>query len=837
MTSKADMPALVGTVDVLEGAPRELWLSRTRNCRRRLIEIMRKLRGALVPAVAEVDQALELTLMCRFIRDRKPAALPLPEIDPAGMTTHDVCHALRQAANASLLKSVFDPVDFGSRVLLPHSLWRAILSADVGWCDRAGRFVRLPATALGEFHQLCLAERDTGRARQRRAQGIHYTPVALADYLTLRVLDRLFVSREFQPPVRILDPSCGGGTFLLAALRYLMNRKDNPSPQETLDLLAESLFGTDIDPEAVATTRRSLLLAAWDALVALDIRDDDRELIVPDLRNNFVCQDFLASCDSPGQFQAILGGPPFVRTHEMLRNDPGCVERYRAKYRTARSGQFDLFMPFFEEAVGQLAERGWLGWSVASTFLRTSAGRILRSLIGQSCSVHELIEFEDSKVYPDAVTQIVLVLLEKERREVASRHVWITGTGAIRGKLASLWSGGDDHPNVIVRELPASAWRSSEWSFATAAEQLMLERIRSAGSALDHLPVSICQGLVTGADPLFLFPRCGSTTEGETLVQCRNEGREFFLETAMLRPVVRSREIKGYGRPYSRTVCLTPYDRAGQLVAESVLRDRYPLAYKYLLTHREALTARRGIRPREWYALRSTSCLALASGPRVFLKLICSGSDFTIDTEEQYLGHAGTLMLVADGRQIDPFYLLAVLNSKVFWFFVRQTMPTMGHGRHVLRRGTLRRFPLVVSSSSCDAREQIAGLARSLLEGLPQSERPRVRTDVERRVTELYEIDSDELSARKPGDHRSSCASRSRTNTAGLEPIILRRPAHPGHGKRPLLHPPKNDPHPLVRLLCRVASRPRVEDDAELDTAHRSGRREPRIARIISEVL
>jgi len=389
--------------------------------------------------------------------------------------------------------------------------------------------------------------------------------------------------------LRILDPSCGGGTFLLAALRYLLQRHGDPSPQETLDLLGASLFGSDIDPQAVMATRRALLLAAWDALLASGNEASISGLRVPDIGQNIVCQDFLAASGRLSQFHAILGGPPFVRIHEMLRADPDRVERYRAKYRTARSGQFDLFMPFFEEAVRQLAEGGWLGWSVASTFLRTSSGRSLRSLLGGSCAVHELTEFEDSKVYPDAVTQIVLVLLEKGRREVSCRHAWITGAGGLRDKLAALWSGGDHHPNVTVRELPATACLSSDWSFGSAAERSLLDRIRDAGTPLGRLPVSICQGLVTGADPVFLLRRGGSTEDGQTLVQGRDQSYAFFVESALLQPVVRNRDIKGYGRLSSRTVCLTPYDRSGRLLPESVLRDCQPLAYQYLLKHREAL--------------------------------------------------------------------------------------------------------------------------------------------------------------------------------------------------------------------------------------------------------
>jgi hypothetical protein len=195
-----------------------------------------------------------------------------------------------------------------------------------------------------------------------------------------------------------------------------------------------------------------------------------------------------------------------------------------------------------------------------------------------------------------------------------------------------------------------------------------------------------------------------------------------------------------------------PYDGSGRLLPEDVLRTRYPKAYRYLLGHRETLARRRGIGPGAWYALRSAAILTSVAGPKVFLKLICSGGDFTIDREGRYLGHAGTIVLATDQRQVDPFYLLGVLNSPVFWFFVRQTMPTMGHGRHILRRATLRRFPLVVSSSSQNARQHIADAVRGLLaEGVGQAVRARLLADVERLVAELYGIDPVASLTSEPG--------------------------------------------------------------------------------------
>jgi hypothetical protein len=580
--------------------------------------------------------------------------------------------------------------------------------------------------------------------------------VSLADYLTSRVLDCIERCHADWMPLRILDPSCGGGTFLLAAFRWLLQRQAGLSPQQTLDLLGKSLFGIDIDPQAVVWARRALLLAAWDALLASDDESAETALQVPDLRRNIICNDFLVPGQTlpdgfPNELHVILGGPPFVRIHELMRGDTSRVERYRAEYRTARSGQLDLFMPFFEEAIRRLCGGGWLGWSVSSTFLRTASGQRLRSYLGGSCTIHELTEIEDRKVYPDAVTQIVLALLEKGQGELPCRHVWVAGNGGLRDKLAALWAGKEGHAALRVRELPAPTFWRSDWSLSSVTERSLLNRLKEAGVPLGRLRVSIVQGVVTGADPVFLLHRIGSTEDGQTLVQGRDRRRHWLLESSLLRPVIRNRDIQGYGPLSPRTMCLTPYDSSGRLLPETVLRTQYRNTYRYLLRHRDALARRRGIEPGAWYALRSTPCLALSAGPRVMLKLICSGGDFTMDCEGRYSGHAGTLALVTDQRQVDPFYLLGVLNSRVFWFFVRHTMPTMGEGRHVLRRSTLRRFPLVVSGSSEDGRQQIANAVRGLLGiGEPAPVRPQVLADIERLVAQLYGIEPAELLAETP---------------------------------------------------------------------------------------
>ena len=124
--------------------------------------------------------------------------------------------------------------------------------------------------------------------------------------------------------------------------------------------------------------------------------------------------------------------------------------------------------------------------------------------------------------------------------------------------------------------------------------------------------VTMCQGLVTGADAVFLLRRVGSTADGTTVVQGRGRrGRHLFLESIMLRSVIRSRDITGYGPLAPRTVCVVAQDDRGRPIPEERLRTRHPKTHHYLSGHRDALARRKGARP--WHALRSSSCLALPS--------------------------------------------------------------------------------------------------------------------------------------------------------------------------------------------------------------------------------
>src|SRR5205823_5762139 len=101
---------------------------------------------------------------------------------------------------------------------------------------------------------------------------------------------------------RILDPSCGCGVFLVAALRYIFawlekarqatDDQRELSLQDRLDILGRMIIGTDLDTQAVEWTKRGLLLTAWEGLGRDVGNADELPAAVPDLSGNIVARDF-----------------------------------------------------------------------------------------------------------------------------------------------------------------------------------------------------------------------------------------------------------------------------------------------------------------------------------------------------------------------------------------------------------------------------------------------------------------------------------------------------------------------------------------------------------------
>jgi len=260
-----------------------------------------------------VDDLLAIAVLLDYLRRSGRADLPqISEVHESLSCPSVAAIAIAISATAadSFISAVLDPQAFLDNLSVPRRMfedhWQCRLRDATSLLYRDKR---IPLSLFGDFHQICTGnplDRESsvteGRGK-RRARGMFYTPAPIVDYLVASTLAPLLKGRRPDEvlQLRVLDPSCGCGAFLIASFRYITvwlerhpDCDHNLACRLSMELLERVLDGCDIDPRAVSWTIRLQLLAAWDTLgIRMDSQDVQSVPSVPLLRGAVRCRSFL----------------------------------------------------------------------------------------------------------------------------------------------------------------------------------------------------------------------------------------------------------------------------------------------------------------------------------------------------------------------------------------------------------------------------------------------------------------------------------------------------------------------------------------------------------------
>jgi hypothetical protein len=189
-------------------------------------------------------------------------------------------------------------------------------------------FSQIPIETLSCVYEQFLHDaKEVNGSSRGKALGAYYTPLPLADY----VLAELEHRRPLIPGMKVLDPACGSGAFLVQCYRRLIESQRRVAgrelrKRELRDLLIENIFGIDRDHDACRVAELSLIMTLLDYVQPPDLENTTFKL--PCLRDQNIFQgDFFddsgPACEmlAKQRFDWIAGNPPWAEIKGVPASD------------------------------------------------------------------------------------------------------------------------------------------------------------------------------------------------------------------------------------------------------------------------------------------------------------------------------------------------------------------------------------------------------------------------------------------------------------------------------------------------------------------------------------
>ena len=301
---------------------------------------------------------------------------------------------------------------------------------------------------------------------------------------------------------------------------------------------------------------------------------------------------------------------------------------------------------FIERAAKLLNPEGRLGYIVPNKFLRTDYGAGLRGWLSKAHLVERIVDFGHTQVF-DATTYTNILILDAERPNAFEYGV----ADASEESLAE----------CDLASFPASYLTSAPWTFAEDTASALMERLKGSSQTLLELGIEMNRGSSTGDDEVFIL------------------SPETDVEPELTRIAVHATDFTRYGfAAKAEKRVLLPYDIANgaRLYSERQLAKDFPKAFAYLLANKTRLKKRKQFT--QWFGYSAPRSLKSLDAAQIAVPLLANRGLCALIPKECkgrlcFMASGGFTLTFPEGIEVDPRFVLALINSKLLFWCLQQS--------------------------------------------------------------------------------------------------------------------------------------------------------------------
>ena len=578
------------------------------------------------------------------------------------------------------------------------AFWREI-DSDTGELRRSFKVESGETRFLGDLYQELS---ETAKKKYALLQ----TPEFVEEFILDRTLDPAIDEFGLEE-VRMIDPTCGSGHFLLGAFDRLFDLWSKREPGTAPEVLAQralsAVHGVDINPYAVAIARFRLIVEALVACGMKRIKDAPAWKINVaagdsllhgshwDRAGNKIARqtlfdpewvDDVYAVEEPKevarilgqQYHAVVGNPPYITVKDKAQADA-----YRELYSTCHS-KFSLGVPFTErffDIASSPGERnsgvGFIGLITTNSFMRREFGAKLIQDFFPTVDLTHIIDTSGAYI-PGHGTPTV-ILLGRNQNPISLE---IRGALGIRGEPSTpddpsnglVWRSIVDHLDlpgretdfITIADLERSRLASHPWTISGGGALELKERIeRDSKESLGSFVQSIGPACFPGIDDIFVLPEATLT--------------RATVEPDYIYTFVTGEEIRDWKQEEADSA-LVPYDQPGELIEIDEEANWYRHLWLYKTTSENVVSFNKQTRKQigePWWSWYRWISERVKASSKIVFAFIATHNHFVLDRGGKVFNRSAPIIKLPEGAtEEDHLALLGLLNSSVACFWMKQ---------------------------------------------------------------------------------------------------------------------------------------------------------------------